>query len=337
MAKYISTFITGFEEVIHKEIKKVLPRVKIIKIYNGLIFYEYKGNLDIQKIFFFNNTFEVIREFKNNTSFNDMVNKIINNKNKIYSLRNNYNSNQTFRIRFSLNNQFFKVRKDIVKKIENYTVKNSCLKVNRLNPDIEFWFIKRTDIQICCRLLTKRLSNEKILMKGELRSELAYLLVACAKINKDSVIWDPFAGYGSIPNQIIKHFVFKRTYISDISIQKINMLKTKKAFKSRNVVINCCDINKQKFIKEDKIDFIITDPPWGLFDKIDDIKKLYSNMLSSFHKVLSPTGSVFLLTARKNEFEEIIKYSPFKIEKRYNILVNGKKASIYKIKLLIED
>ena len=55
MAKYISTFITGFEEVIHKEIKKVLPRVKIIKIYNGLIFYEYKGNLDIQKIFFFNN------------------------------------------------------------------------------------------------------------------------------------------------------------------------------------------------------------------------------------------------------------------------------------------
>ena len=59
-------------------------------------------------------------------------------------------------------------------------------------------------------------------------------------------------------------------------------------------------------------------------------------MLSSFHKVLSPTGSVFLLTARKNEFEEIIKYSPFKIEKRYNILVNGKKASIYKIKLLIE-
>lgn len=65
MAEYISTYITGFSDLIPIAIHHVLSGVKVIKVYDGLIYYSYSGDIDeLSKVMFFNNTFVVIDVFK---------------------------------------------------------------------------------------------------------------------------------------------------------------------------------------------------------------------------------------------------------------------------------
>ena len=46
MAEYISTFTTGFSEVISKSLVKLLPGAKVLKVYDGLVDYMYNGSDD---------------------------------------------------------------------------------------------------------------------------------------------------------------------------------------------------------------------------------------------------------------------------------------------------
>lgn len=41
MAEYISTFTTGFSDVIPEVIIKLLPGAKVLKVYDGLVNYYY--------------------------------------------------------------------------------------------------------------------------------------------------------------------------------------------------------------------------------------------------------------------------------------------------------
>ena len=58
MAEFISTFATGFQNIIKKNLPELIKGVKILNIYDGLIHYQYNGNSrDLEKILYFNNTF----------------------------------------------------------------------------------------------------------------------------------------------------------------------------------------------------------------------------------------------------------------------------------------
>ena len=78
MAEFVSSFITGWSEVVKENICHFLPKVKIINVYDGMIHYKYDGNSrDIEKIPYFNNTFFVLQSFLNNkTDFSKMVSTV---------------------------------------------------------------------------------------------------------------------------------------------------------------------------------------------------------------------------------------------------------------------
>ena len=56
-------------------------------------------------------------------------------------------------------------------------------------------------------------------------------------------------------------------------------------------------------------------------------------MLKEFYRILKTGGLMVALTAKKEEFENILDEYKDKIilKEKYNILVSGKKAGIYKI------
>ncbi len=57
-------------------------------------------------------------------------------------------------------------------------------------------------------------------------------------------------------------------------------------------------------------------------------------MLNEFMRALRPNGIIIILTAQKEVLEDIIgKDTKFSAEAKYDTLVSGKKASIYKIKV----
>ena len=86
-------------------------------------------------------------------------------------------------------------------------------------------------------------------------------------------------------------------------------------------------------IADSSIDIIITDPPWGYYENIDNIEKFYVDMISEFLRVVKKGGRIIILSSRKNEFENATLTRNLKIKNKYDTLVNGKKAAVYVISL----
>lgn len=329
MAEFISSFITGFQNVVQKDLENRLKGIKILNVFDGLIHYSYSGNShDLEKITYFNNTFFVLKTFSGkNLNFENMVRTI--SSEKKYFLINK----GTFRVRFSKENQFAKVEKNLSRKAENIVMQNSKLKIDRVSPSSEIWYsIRRENFAFCGQLISKREFTEKNLNKGELRPEIAYLICYFAEIKNDDVIAEPFCGYASIPIQIAKRFNFSKIYVSDIDSEKINVILEKKQLSNNEKIeVSVQDAFILKNISDKSVDLIVTDPPWGFYENIENIEEFYEKMFKSFVRILKENGTIVILSAKKEKLEKIASKMNFKIVEKINTLVNGKKASLYKI------
>ena len=329
MAEFVSTFTTGFKKVVEKNLPEIVSGCKILNIYDGIVHYKFNGNShDLEKVVYFNNTFFVIKSWCNfSGNFSTMVNDFCN-ENKYLLI-----SKGSFRTRFVRENQFEKIDKKLVIKVEENVLKRSKLKIDRVSPSTEIWFnIRREGFAFCGQLISKREFTEKNLNKGELRPELAYLMCCFAEINKNDVIAEPFCGYGSIPIQLVKKFHFLHLYVSDIDEEKITALKEKKYFKQNDFVsVEVQDAFSLKQIKDNSVDVIISDPPWGFFEDVGDISLFYDKMFCSFKRILKNDGKMIILSARKDELEYAAEKNNYKIIEKVDTLVNGKKACVYMI------
>jgi len=331
MAEYVSSFITGFQDVVKKDLVERLPSCKIISLYDGLIHYQYEGNSrDLEKIIYFNNTFFVLKTWKGKgLNFPSMVGAVSAEK-KYYLINKG-----SFRVRFSQENQFTSVDKNISRRAEETVLRNSRLILNKVTPDTEIWYsIRREGFAFCGQLISKREFTEKNLNKGELRPEIAYLIAAFADIKPEDFILEPFCGYGSIPVQLAKKFRFSKLYASDIDDEKIKLLGQKKQLKDNPLVdLRKADVFSLSHIEDKSINLVITDPPWGFYEDIGDVRLFYKKMFESFKRVLKDDGKMIILSARKEELEDVIAEFKFVQEDYLHTLVNGKKAGLYKLRL----
>ncbi len=329
MAEFISTFITGFQSVVESDLTQRFPKIKILGLYDGLVHYRFDGDSrELEKIIYFNNTFFVLKTMKGNgLNFNSLVGAVTSSKN--YFLVNK----GSFRIRFVQENQFAKVDKNLTRRAEDYVLASSKLRLDRLSPTNEIWFsIRREGFAFCGELISKREFTEKNLNKGELRPEIAYFICCFADIRKDDTILEPFCGYGSIPTQLAKKFRFEKLYVSDLEKEKVELTKSRKQISAApQDLIDCrtADAMSLNHIEDKAISLVITDPPWGYYEEIADIKAFYDKMFKSFDRVLASDGRLVILSARKDELEESAKTAGFKIKNSLHTLVNGKKAAVY--------
>lgn len=329
MAEFISSFITGFQHVVEKNLPQILAGVKILHVFDGLIHYQYAGDShNLDKIIYFNNTFFVLKTMKGKgLNFPSLVGAVSSEKN--YYLINK----GTFRVRFQNENQFVKVDKNISKKAEETVLHNSKLHLDRLSPTTEIWYsIRREGFAFCGQLISKREFTEKNLNKGELRPEIAYLICCYADLNQDDVVAEPFCGYGSIPVQLIKKFRFQKLFASDIDKEKISINMQKKQLTDNpQIELSVNDAFVLPQIIDRSVDVVITDPPWGYFEQIDDIGEFYKKMFTSFKRILKENGRMIILSARKDEIEKAALEMNVQILSSLHTLVNGKKASLYKM------
>lgn len=329
MAEFISSFITGFQHVVEKNLPQILAGVKILHVFDGLIHYQYAGDShNLDKIIYFNNTFFVLKTMKGKgLNFPSLVGAVSSEK-KYYLINKG-----TFRVRFQNENQFVKVDKNISKKAEETVLHNSKLHLDRLSPTTEIWYsIRREGFAFCGQLISKREFTEKNLNKGELRPEIAYLICCYADLNQDDVVAEPFCGYGSIPVQLIKKFRFQKLFASDIDKEKISINMQKKQLKDNpQIELSVNDAFVLPQIIDRSVDVVITDPPWGYFEQIDDIYEFYKKMFTSFKRILKENGRMIILSARKDEIEKAALEMNVQILSSLHTLVNGKKASLYKM------
>lgn len=324
MREYISTFPTGFSQLIPRALKRLLPGAQVLQVYDGLVHYRYGGREgDLGKVFLFHNTFLVIRSFAGPACELDRMIRATS------SLKSLPECRGTFRVRYSVKNQFVAVPKDKTRQLEGKIAALTHSRVDRVSPATEYWFLQRSEgVGFFCRLLGKRQATEKNLHPGELRPELAYLMGLLAGLGRGSVVMDPFAGYGGIPKQLLRYFPHALLYVSDLDPDRAQDLQ--KSFgQQKGVKAARRDALKLDDIPAATVDAIVTDPPWGYYEEMGDIPAFYRQMFQAFRRVLKERGRLVLLSARKQEAEAAAAEQGFLLEQRYDTLVNGKKAAVY--------
>ena len=188
---------------------------------------------------------------------------------------------------------------NIMNAIEKNISRQTKLNANRANPDIEIWLNRRNSNAVIFMLRVKKHpSFEKNLKKGELRPDIVDIMIHKAKISMDSVVVDPFGGWGAIAAAIIESGRGMTMHTGDINDEIVQYQK--KRFKGkRNCTVYKWDARELPF-GDMTVDAIITDPPWGEYQQVD-IVSLYDEFIGEAARILRPDGSLVFLTSQLDE------------------------------------
>jgi len=344
MSIYVSTFISGLQEPIEEFLHQEIPDIKILDVYDGLVVYS--ADVDIEKITklkFLNNSFLLLKKYTNLRS--DSLEAMIRDAAKMKDLGNKVaacritTETKHFRIITSKENQLTPVNKDILRQMEQTISKLPGFKVNRAKPDHEFWFLYRSEkVGFFMLRFTKHASYDKVLQKGELRPDLSHVLCRLSDPRENDIFLDPFCGYGAIPFERIRMLPYNMTFMSDISEEHVKFCKDKGSQLSKKskkqIIIRQANALSMAHYEDGFIDKIVTDPPWGLYGEMDiSISDFYTLMFKELNRVLKQGGFIIILTSQRDTMEDVLSTFSKNVSllEKYDILVSGKKASIYKI------
>lgn len=339
MNVYFSTFIPGLGEVVEATLKKMIKGVSVDFLLDGLVVYRTAfAAEEIKKLPFLNNSFILLKSFDHlgQEPMEEMVNRTLAQEKMLREIPLNLTGQPTFRVMFSRENQPVSINRGLLKQLEEKIIKNKHFLVDRTNPEFEFLYLFRAEgCGFFGLRLTRHPDYKKILQPGELRPELAYLLCVISEPNSDDIFLDPFAGYGAIPFQRLNYFKFQKIFVGDIDPKIVYDLKRKFESLGKNVSVGCWDALSPKDFPANSLDKIVTDPPWGIYSGRDlNLVDFYSKMLKEFCRILKNEGMAVILVAKKELFETCLAnfFKQLKLIKKYDILVSGKKAAVYKIK-----
>ena len=327
MAEFLSIFIAGFEDVVARHIPRELGGAEILHIGGGFAHYKYTGKpAFVARLPFINNSFVLLTQYRGaGATFDKLVND---SAKKTFRSIGEYRS---FRVRFSMENQFEKVPNRLTELAEAAIMKNCGMRTDRTRPECEFWYIIRRDGRGYLGQLLTRPKGENP-DKGELRPELACLLCLDCEFGKSTVVCDPYAGYGAIPAYIKKNLEYGKIYVNDIDVTLVNRIKKGPLGGDPDVTLSCVDAAHMKHIGDGSVDFVITDPPWGFVGNYSDISDFYRRALTEFKRIIKASGKIVLLTGRPSEIAGAARYNALNVISRANILVNGKKASVFTLR-----
>jgi len=183
--------------------------------------------------------------------------------------------------------------------MEKSVSRQTKLSVNRANPDVEIWLNRRNDNSVYFMLRVKKhRSFDKTLKKGELRPDVVEVMIHEAKIGKNSVVADLFGGWGAIAAAVIESGRYGKVYTGDINDECVKHQK-KRLHAKQNCLVQKWDARKLP-LKDNTVDAIVTDPPWGEYEAIDT-PQFYDEFIGEAARVLRPSGSFVFLTSTQNE------------------------------------
>lgn len=344
MATYLSTFVVGLGEPVRCALEESIS-VQIELELDGAIVYKTAVGLDaICKLPFFNNSFLVLENFadlrlgRDKEVLREMLTRTLRSPEALRSLPARVRG--TFRIVTAWSNQLVAIDNSLLEQLERKIAASGRLRPHRGRPDHELWLSYRSEgYGFFLLRLTSHAAYDKVLQRGELRPELAYMLCWLSEPREGELVLDPFSGSGAIPLMCASRFPQGLVLASDKDKLKMERLRSriKKSELRKSIVVREGDARNLSRYKDDSIHKIITDPPWGNFEELDtEPKAFYSAMLAEFCRILRPGGIVVILMARMELFSLVLESFSgcLSLVQSYPILVSGKKAIIYKLRKL---
>ncbi|MDR1600240.1 MAG: methyltransferase [Oscillospiraceae bacterium] len=329
--RYFAAFTSGLQDVVRDILVKKVRNVRIVSVLDGAVVFE---GLDGIRLPCFNNLFEVIYTWENNRKSIDLLMMDMIKYGKGISCND---KSRSFRVVTSVENRLVSVNNSVKARMEQRIRQDTRLSLERSGADEEYWFLIRSEnMAFFMRRITFHKPYDKIMRKGELHPDICYCMAWLAGIKAGDIVLDPFCGYGAIPVCVKNNFVYGHMYASDKDVGKINYVKGRFKRADKVDVFGCDVFLIQEKVERSSVDVIITDPPWGAFDReYSDYYEFYERVFRQFLMILRGNAVIVLLTARKQEVERICENyrAVLGIRESYNILVSGKKAAVYVIRV----
>ena len=324
-------------ELIAELVRERLSDAVIHRLLDGAILFETSLGYDKLNFFCFNNIFALIDLMEHKTpegALEAHIAKCMQNAAvdapAAEIMTHNSKKFHSFRIVVSQENIPASIDENLRTQAERHIARLSGLAVNRAQPDAEFWFLYRNEgFSLFMKRLTLRPSWEKSLHPGELPPPLAWTLCRIARLKHDDVVLDPFCGYGSIPNAALKYFHITQFIAADNNEHAA--AHTAARFKNRpgGFTLHKTDFRSLvSVLPPQSVDAVITDPPWGCYDKMAAQGALYEEMFALFDTLLKDGGRIVALGARTDELPRAAG-DRFVLRHNIPILLSGKKAAIY--------
>lgn len=338
MQTYFSTFVPGTEKIIEKALaKRRGGNIEILRMLDGLVLYRTSYSpQDVRGMRFFNNSFILLysSEGVERSSIEAMMNYFLRGKKTLQQSRGQIPKKaRRFKIVTSLENRTIATERSLLEKFEQLITRQTKLALNIPHPDVEFWFLTRREgYGFFGMRITNIGGRVRKISAGELHPELAHILCLVSQPRPDDVFLDPFAGRGAIALERAVAFPYKRIIAGDISPVFVEALKRKSREIKKTIDARELDALLLSGIPDASIDKIVTDPPWGIYRKVED--GFYEAVLVSLLRVLKDDGLIVLLMADKTGFENALKMfsGRARVLEKHDILVSGKKAAVYKVK-----
>jgi 23S rRNA G2445 N2-methylase RlmL len=300
-------------------VAKVLQRrgAKGLKIMDGALTFSSGHEIDVKCI---NNLFLVLLSYHAN-NINDAVKRLTKEQPRFPRL-----DGKTFRLVVMDCGKLCSVSDDILSEAERAVSRKTRLSVSRAKPDSEIWLNRRSDKTVYFMVrMKKHASFDKALKKGELRGDIADVMIREAKLNKNSVVADPFGGWGAIAAAVAEEGRYARIFTGDIKNECVNY-QIKRLSGKRDCAVQKWDARKLP-LDSGSVDAIITDPPWGEFEEAD-IPRLYDGFIKEAARVLRKGGSLIFLSSAKQEACQSLDGHGFS----YTFMplkINGKETFLY--------
>jgi tRNA G10 N-methylase Trm11 len=322
----------GLQDFVAEQLAQNFSSVDIEHTEEGLVVFS-GADIDTKKLPYINNIFLILQTLKNE-DMDSLLTACVRETCWHQSAQQSISKNEkTFRLFLSDENKLVSADRAKLDKLITQIEQQCRITHTSHKPDTEFWlFRRRGEIAYFCKRLTKNRMTEKDLNPGELRPELAKTLCLISEPETKDIFLDPFAGSGAIA-LARKEWAYEMMFVSDIAPEKVQAIKKNIPRTKKPIIVRAADATHLDKIEDGFIDKVVTDPPWGLFDKsIKDVPAFYKNTLQEMCRVVKPGGLIVMLTGQREMIADLSQHFKNKLalERRFDILVSGKKASIVK-------
>jgi 23S rRNA G2445 N2-methylase RlmL len=341
--KYVAQCTAGLQDLLASQLKTDrTPGLKIITTEDGLVFFETSARpVDLIPIAYLSNIFGVIAHCDlPGLGIEDTVRWLSRNPEQSRGAKRLVTPNErSFRVSVSDEGRLVPGGKHLGS-LMDALAKATGLTHSSHHADTEFWIMRRrSGLCFLCKRLKRRAKTEKDLQRGELRPELAQLLCLLSEPTKVDIFLDPFAGSGAIPFARATH-PYNMLYALDADEEKVKRLRQEiklgrniRPRKDSPMIVGVANATNLQRFDEGFITKIVTDPPWGLYDSdIGNVGRFYRDLTAELIRITRTGAIIVMLIGDKavadqlnSDFEGSLKLSA-----RYEILVNGKKASVMK-------
>jgi 16S rRNA G966 N2-methylase RsmD len=340
-ALYYANFVSGLQSLVAEALKRDVKDLRLKKTLDGALVFESAYPYERLTHTCFNNLFAVLNlsEAVGQHPIEAHIQEVCRRPFSAPLLSGK--APRTFRLITAYANRLTAIGENARRSAERHIARQTGLRLSPSKSDVEFWFLYRTEgFSLFMQRLSYHASFDKAVHKGELTPPLAYALCEAARLPKGALVLDPFCGYGAIPKACLTYFPARICYAFDISDEAVAY--TRRALigiAAKRTVIRKLDVRVlPSLIPSESLDAIITDPPWGFYERPTfPLPRFYADMLECFAIALKPDGSITLLTAQTELVKSLVEEpnalrNPLIIEETFNVLVSGRKASLFRLK-----